>query len=101
MAIINYKTSLYTYNEFIKENKTNRLSKNEKLEQPGAGVVNFLNVEKIDEIFDYKIDNGSISKFDHKYEEELLDKLLSSKIEIKESKLDVFNKFNISGLLND
>lgn len=54
--MINYKTSLYTYNEFIKENKTNRLSKNEKLEQPGAGVVNFLNVEKIDEIFDSKID---------------------------------------------
>lgn len=54
--MINYKTSLYTYNEFFKENKTNRLSKNEKLEQPGAGVVNFLNVEKIDEIFDSKID---------------------------------------------
>lgn len=54
--MINYKTSLYTYNEFIKENKTNRLSKNEKLEQPGAGVVNFLNIEKIDEIFDSKID---------------------------------------------
>lgn len=54
--MINYKTSLYTYNEFVKENKTNRLSKNEKLEQPGAGVVNFLNIEKIDEIFDSKID---------------------------------------------
>lgn len=67
MAIINYKTSLYTYNEFIKENKTNRLSKNEKLEQPGAGVVNFLNIEKIDEIFDSKIDKLE-------YEENAVDK---------------------------
>lgn len=54
--MIYYKTSLYTYNEFLKENKTNRLSKTEKLDQSGAGVVKFLNIEKIDEIFDSKID---------------------------------------------
>lgn len=66
--MINYKTTLYTYNEFIKENKTNRLSKNEKLEQPGAGVVNFLNVEKIDEIFDSKIDKLE-------YEEKAIDRV--------------------------
>lgn len=66
--MVNYKTSLYTYNEFIKENKTNRLSKNEKLEQPGAGVVNFLNVEKINEIFDSKIDKLE-------YEEKAIDRV--------------------------
>lgn len=54
--MIYYKTTLSTYNEFMKENKTNRLSKTEKLYHPGSGVVKFLNIEKIDEIFDSKID---------------------------------------------
>jgi hypothetical protein len=51
--------------------------------------------------FDYKIDNGSLSKLNIKYNEIILDKLLVNKIEIKESKTDVFNKFNLSELLTD
>ncbi|MEI8364624.1 MAG: hypothetical protein WCF78_04170 [archaeon] len=51
--------------------------------------------------FDYKVDNGSLSKLNIKYNEILLDKLLSNKIEIKESKTDIFNKLNLSELLND
>lgn len=47
-----YKTSLYTYSEFIKENNNDRLSKNEKIEQPGSGVPIYL---KIDEIFNSKV----------------------------------------------
>ena len=51
--------------------------------------------------FDYKIDNGSIAKLNIKYNEALLDKLLSNKLEVKESKIDVFNRFHISDLLKE
>jgi len=52
--MIYYKTTLYTYNEFLKENKTNRISKNEKIEFV-SGLPKFLKIEKIDEIFDSKL----------------------------------------------
>lgn len=52
--MIYYKTSLFTYNEFIKENRYDKLSKTERLEQPSSGVVSFL---KIDEIFDSEIND--------------------------------------------
>jgi len=51
-----YKTTPSTYNNFLKENKTNRLSKTEKIKYD-TGVVNYLKIGKINEIFDKKIDN--------------------------------------------
>jgi len=50
---------------------------------------------------DYKMDSTSISKLNLKYDETLLTKLLGNKIVVNESKTDMFNKFNISGLLGD
>lgn len=55
--MIYYQTTLHTYNQFIRKYKTNRLSKNEKLEDPTSGVVKFLNLQRIKEIFNYKINN--------------------------------------------
>jgi len=64
--MIYYKTTIFTYNEFLKENKTNRLSKTEKI-HTGSGIVNFLNIEKIDEIFDSKIDNLDYTENKYKH----------------------------------
>lgn len=71
--MIYYKTSVFTYNEFIKENGSNRISKTEKLKQPGPGVVKYLNIEKTNEIFDKEIDSleYDIEVYKHpKYENE-------------------------------
>jgi len=54
--MIYYKTTLYTYNEFLKENNTNRLSKIEKIKYD-TGVVKYLNIEKTNEIFNKEIEN--------------------------------------------
>lgn len=54
--MIYYKTTIFTYNEFIKENKTPRLSKMEKIKYT-TGVVKYLNIKKINEIFDKEIDS--------------------------------------------
>lgn len=51
-----YKTTMYTYDEFLKENKTDRLSKTEKIKYD-TGVVKYLNIEKINEIFDKELDH--------------------------------------------
>lgn len=70
--MIYYKATLYTYNEFLKENKTNRISKNEKIDI-GSGAPNFLKIQKIDEIFDSKLDKLEFKevKYGHeKYQEE-------------------------------
>ena len=66
--MIYYKTTLYTYNEFLKENNTDRLSKNEKIKSPGAGLSKYIsNIEKIDEIFDSKLDKLDFKEevYDH------------------------------------
>jgi hypothetical protein len=65
--MIYYKTTISTYNDFIKENGTNRLSKNEKLEVPGCGVNKFLSIKKIDEIFDSKIDKLEYKEEEYKH----------------------------------
>jgi hypothetical protein len=54
--MIYYKTTLSTYNEFVKENKTNRLSKTEKIKYD-TGVVKYLKIKKINEIFDKEINS--------------------------------------------
>jgi hypothetical protein len=59
-----YKTSLYTYNEFLKENKTNRLSKYEKIEGSDSGTVKYL---KIDEIFNREINELDFEKEDYQH----------------------------------
>jgi hypothetical protein len=62
-----YKTSLFTYNEFIKENKSNRLSKNEKIKY-NTGVVKYLNIENINEVFDKELNylDYDIESYKHK-----------------------------------
>jgi hypothetical protein len=67
--MIYYKTTLHTYNKFIKEYKTNRLSKNEKLEDPTSGVVKFLKLEKIKEIFNYRINSLDYKEEKYKHPE--------------------------------
>ena len=64
MNIKYYKTSLYTYNEFLKENKTNRLSKYEKIEGSDSGTVKYL---KIDEIFNREINELDFEKEDYQH----------------------------------
>jgi len=51
--------------------------------------------------YNYKFDKNTISKILFKYDDKRIDSLLKDKIEIKESKTDVFNKFNLSDLLLD
>jgi len=51
--------------------------------------------------FNYLFDKKTISKILFKYDDKRVEGLLKDKIEIKESKLDIFNKFNLSGLLVD
>ncbi len=51
-----YKTTLFTYNEYIKENKTHRLSKVEKIKYD-TGVVKYLKIKKINEIFDKEVNS--------------------------------------------
>ena len=70
--MIYYKTTPFTYSEFLKENKTNRLSKTEKIKYD-SGVVKYLNVEKINEIFDKELDSldYEVSVYKHPvYEDE-------------------------------
>jgi hypothetical protein len=70
--MIYYKTTIFTYSEFLKENKTNRLSKTEKIKYD-SGVVKYLNVEKINEIFDKELDSldYEVSVYKHPvYEDE-------------------------------
>lgn len=50
----NYKVSLYTYTQFLKENKTSRLSKFEKI-YSGDPIPN-INLPKLNEIFNSKVD---------------------------------------------
>ncbi len=64
--MIYYKTTLFTYNEFIKENNTNRLSKSEKLDT-SIGVVNFMNINKVNEIFDSKLDKLEYNEEEYKH----------------------------------
>jgi hypothetical protein len=64
--MIYYKTTLFTYNEFIKENNTNRLSKSEKLDN-SIGVVNFMNINKVNEIFDSKLDKLEYNEEKYKH----------------------------------
>ena len=49
--------------------------------------------------FSYKFDKATVSKITFKYNTTALDVLLKDKMEVKESKSDVFNKFNLSDLL--
>jgi hypothetical protein len=65
--MIYYKTTLYTYNEFLKENKTNRISKNEKIEFV-SGLPKFLKIEKIDEIFDSKLSELEFKESKYKHD---------------------------------
>ena len=58
--MIYYKTSVFTYNEFLKENKTNRISKTEKIISDGSGVVKYLKIDKLGEIF-----NSNVEKLDY------------------------------------
>lgn len=61
--MIYYRTSLYTYEEYVKENKTDRLSKFEKI-KISKGAPKFSNIT---EIFDNDIDNLDyrIEEYDH------------------------------------
>jgi len=65
--MIYYKTTLFTYNEFVKENNTNRLSKSEKLDT-SIGVVNFMNINKVNEIFDSKLDKLEYNEEKYKHQ---------------------------------
>jgi len=53
--MIYYKTSIFTYYEFLKENKTDRLSKTEKIKYD-TGISKYLKIKKINEIFDKELD---------------------------------------------
>ena len=101
--MIYYKTSLYTYNEFLKENKTNRISKSEKIDI-GSGSPNFLKIQKIDEIFDSKLEKLEFKevKYEHeKYQgEENLAYYFKSKSDI-EYRLDLVIIFEKNNDLKD
>ena len=54
--MIYYKTSIFTYKEFLKENNTDRLSKTEKIKSE-SNITKYLNMKKLNEIFDKEIED--------------------------------------------
>lgn len=100
--MIYYKTTLKTYNQFLNENKTDRLSKDEKIHI--SNIVKYLNIEKIDEIFNTHIDHLDYEKKEYKHpkwkDENNITYIFKSKNDV-EYRLDLVILKEDNEMLND